>query len=132
MNYNAGRGARFTEDNSYGPAFNSAGGGWYAIERTDEGIKIWFWSARNGNPPRDVYRGLPVVDTSDWVSRCGGRVKTVCGLLMFMFCDWQGTPSAYYPNTQCDLREKFGRHNIIINLTLCGLTVFPSRKGDEC
>ena len=35
---------RSTSSNSYGPAFNRAGGGWYAIERTSESIKIWFWS----------------------------------------------------------------------------------------
>lgn len=85
VNYNNGCGAGFTEDNSYGPGFNSAGGGWYAIERTDEGIKIWFWSARNGNPPRDVYRGSPIVDPSDWVSHHGGRMITMCGLLMSVF-----------------------------------------------
>ena len=31
---------------SYGPSFNSAGGGWYVLERTDKGLSIWFWSRK--------------------------------------------------------------------------------------
>lgn len=31
----------------------------------------------------------------------------------------QGTPTAYFPNTSCDINAKMGAHNIIINLTLC-------------
>ena len=31
----------------------------------------------------------------------------------------QGTPVAYFPNTQCNLAQFFGQNNIIINLTFC-------------
>lgn len=31
----------------------------------------------------------------------------------------QGTPTAYFPNTSCDLETAFGPNNIIINLTFC-------------
>ncbi|THH13545.1 hypothetical protein EW146_g6682 [Bondarzewia mesenterica] len=32
----------------------------------------------------------------------------------------QGTPDAYFPNTDCNFSTHFGPHNIIINLTFCG------------
>jgi hypothetical protein len=32
----------------------------------------------------------------------------------------QGTPQAYFPNTQCDLEAKFAAHHLLFDLTLCG------------
>lgn len=40
---NAGCGVQSTEADSYGPAFNAAGGGWYAFERSQTGISVWHW-----------------------------------------------------------------------------------------
>ncbi|KAI0790474.1 laminarinase [Abortiporus biennis] len=94
---NAGCGVQATASNSYGPAFNSAGGGWYAVERTDTFIKVWFWSRNAGNVPSDVKNGATSVNTDNW-----------------------GTPFAYFPNTSCNIDSHFGPHNIIINLTFCG------------
>ena len=53
--------------NSYGPAFNSAGGGWYAMERTDSFIKVWFWTRGSGAVPSDVSSGATTVNTDNWV-----------------------------------------------------------------
>lgn len=94
---NSGCGVKSSASNSYGPAFNSAGGGWYAVERTDSFIKVWFWSRNAGGIPSDVTSGATSVDTDNW-----------------------GTPFAYFPNTSCDIDSHFGWHNIIINLTFCG------------
>ena len=69
MNGNAGCGVRSTASNSYGPAFNSAGGGWYAMERTDSFIKVWFWSRNDASVPADVKNGATSIDTDNWVSR---------------------------------------------------------------
>ena len=33
---------------------------------------------------------------------------------------YQGTPSADFPNTQCNIPNYFQENNIIINLTFCG------------
>jgi len=96
VNSNSGCGVAAPTTNSYGPPFNSNGGGWYAMERTNSYIKIWFWP-RNGSPPSDVSGGAGSVDTSNW-----------------------GTPTANFPNTSCDLSSHFGPNAIIINLTLCG------------
>lgn len=98
VNYNSGCGSALSyAPNSFGPAFNAAGGGWYALERTDDYISVWFWSRDSWFTPVDVRLGSPVVDTSFW-----------------------GTPAAYFPNTDCDLASHFGPNNIIINLTFCG------------
>ncbi|KAJ7097211.1 glycoside hydrolase family 16 protein [Mycena belliarum] len=98
LNGNAGCGVRLASSSpaSYGPAFNAAGGGWYALERTDSFINVWFWP-RNGAVPADVRAGGGSVDTAGW-----------------------GVPAANFPNTSCDIPRFFSAHNIIINLTFCG------------
>ncbi|KAI0260952.1 2 beta-glucan [Gloeopeniophorella convolvens] len=95
-NGNAGCGVQTDGANNYGPAFNNNGGGFYAMERTGSFVKVWFW-ARNGNVPSDVASGSGSVNTDNW-----------------------GTPTAYFPNTQCDIDSHFGPANIVINLTFCG------------
>ncbi|KAF4601521.1 hypothetical protein EYR38_006175 [Pleurotus pulmonarius] len=97
VNSNAGCGVKMSDSRSYGPAFNSNGGGWFAVERTSTFIKAWFWPRNAGNVPADVKNGQTVVNTGSW-----------------------GTPSAYFPNTQCDIASHFKAHNIIINLRFCG------------
>ncbi|KAJ7930908.1 glycoside hydrolase family 16 protein, partial [Mycena leptocephala] len=42
---------------SFGPAFNSAGGGVFALEFAAEGIKTWFWTA--GSVPADITNLAP-------------------------------------------------------------------------
>lgn len=94
---NGGCGVGFTDNRSYGPAFNQAGGGWYAMERTDMFIKIWFWSRNATDVPADVKRSSDTVVPDNW-----------------------GTPAASFPNTSCDIGRHFGPENIIINLSFCG------------
>ncbi|KAL0062788.1 hypothetical protein AAF712_010326 [Marasmius tenuissimus] len=94
---NEGCGVKFTDNRSYGPSFNAAGGGWYAMERTNSAIKIWFWSRNDGNVPAEVRNGAGSINTDSW-----------------------GTPVANFPSTSCPISSKFGPHNIVINLTFCG------------
>lgn len=111
-NYNAGCGVSAPSMNSYGPAFNENGGGWYAMERTSAYIKIWFWPRNDRSVPLDVSLPIasPIIDTKLW-----------------------GTPTAYFPNsTSCDLAEEFGENNIIINLTLCGDWAGAVFDSDGC
>ncbi|KAJ7060804.1 glycoside hydrolase family 16 protein [Mycena amicta] len=96
VNFNAGCGVTSTEPTSYGPAFNKNKGGWYAMERTDTFIAVWFWPRNSRTVPRDVREP-------------GGDVRT----------DNWGTPTAYFPDDSCDLAA-WAPHNIIINLTFCG------------
>ncbi|KAL0949940.1 hypothetical protein HGRIS_009965 [Hohenbuehelia grisea] len=97
VNGNAGCGVQVPSGNSYGPAFNANGGGWYAVERTNSFIKVWFWARNDGSVPSAVRSGASSVNTDSW-----------------------GTPVAFFPNTQCDLASHFQENNIIINLTFCG------------
>jgi hypothetical protein len=95
-NGNEGCGVSGARTGSYGKSFNQNGGGWYAIERTQSFIKIFFWP-RNSTPPEDVLNGGSAVNTDGW-----------------------GIPAALFPKTStCDINAKFGENNIIINLTLC-------------
>jgi len=97
-NNNAGCGVQVTDTRSFGPIFNDHGGGWYAVERTNSFIKVWFWSrAATTGIPSDVMNGATSVDTDNW-----------------------GTPRAYFPNTTCPISSMFGPHNIIVDLTFCG------------
>ncbi|KAG2357156.1 glycoside hydrolase family 16 protein [Suillus spraguei] len=96
-NDNSGCGVSLDDSKSYGPQFNSNGGGWYAIERSSSYISIFFWERTSDSVPSDVKSPGSSVDTSNW-----------------------GTPAAYFPDTDCDFSTHFGPHNIIINLTFCG------------
>ncbi|KIK66361.1 glycoside hydrolase family 16 protein [Collybiopsis luxurians FD-317 M1] len=90
-NFNQGCGVAF-KNGTFGPSFNERGGGWFAMERTVEYIKVWSWSRDDFTVPLSVRYGSPVLDTDLW-----------------------GLPVAYFPNTSCDLAAKFGPHQIIIN-----------------
>ncbi|KAJ7622157.1 glycoside hydrolase family 16 protein [Roridomyces roridus] len=56
-----------------------------------------FWPRNTGNVPANVRAGGTSVNTANW-----------------------GTPTANFPNTQCNLPQFFSGNNIIINLTFCG------------
>ncbi|KAH0835850.1 glycoside hydrolase family 16 protein [Lanmaoa asiatica] len=94
---NSGCGVALADGNSFGPGFNSIGGGWYAIERSATYISIYFWERGSSTVPSQVSSPGSTVDTSTW-----------------------GEPVAYFPSTDCDFSTHFGPHNIIINLTFCG------------
>ena len=93
---NGGCGVSSNDAKSYGPAFNKAGGGFYAMERSDAGVKIWFWRRSSCKIPSEVLSGAEQIDTDKW-----------------------GTPFAAFPSDSCDMESHFGPHSIIINLTLC-------------
>lgn len=67
VNNNAGCGVAMPTTNSYGPAFNAAGGGYYVMERTTTFIKVWFFS-RQSAVPATVSSGGQTIDTSLLVS----------------------------------------------------------------
>ncbi|TCD62347.1 hypothetical protein EIP91_007045 [Steccherinum ochraceum] len=94
---NTGCGVQSTTPNSFGPPFNAIGGGFYAMERTNSFIKVWFWQRSDGSTPGDLKGGASSINTDAW-----------------------GTPNALFPNTDCDLASHFGPNNIIIDLTFCG------------
>lgn len=109
-NGNAGCGVLERKANSYGPSFNAAGGGWFAMERTPNFIRAWFWSRQDSSVPFDVRNpGQATVNTDGW-----------------------GTPTALFPNTNCDISSKFAPHKVIINLTFCGDWAGNTYLNDGC
>nr|VWO97482.1 Mixed-linked glucanase [Ganoderma boninense] len=94
---NAGCPVLDTSPKSFGESFNSNGGGFFAMERSSAGVKVWFWPQHASNIPSDVLNvGATSVNTASW-----------------------GTPMADFPSTSCDMASHFGLHNIVINLTFC-------------
>lgn len=77
---------------SAGQAFNSIGGGVYALEWRSEGIRMWFFE--RSKIPADI--ASP--DPSSWP-----------------------TPSADFPNTNCNIGSHFSDLHIITNIALCGV-----------
>lgn len=66
---NDGCGVENPTSNSFGPDFNAAGGGWYAMQRTSTDVSVWFWSRTDGSVPSDVSSGASSVNTGNWVRR---------------------------------------------------------------
>lgn len=81
-----------------GAAFNKAGGGIYAMERslgsTGNGIRVWFWP--RGSEPDDLQDGSTSVNPSAW-----------------------GTPGANFPVAN-SCHSQFDPHQIVFDITLCG------------
>lgn len=83
-----------TDSASFGPAFNSAGGGAYAAYFDDDGIKIWFWE--RSDIPSSITNGSPDMSTF-------------------------GNPKADFGSSTCDMDTYFDDEQmIIINTTLMG------------
>ncbi|EAU81589.2 mixed-linked glucanase [Coprinopsis cinerea okayama7 len=97
QNSNIGCPVEFDTPLSYGPPFNQAGGGWYAMERNSAFIKIWFWSRSDANVPESIRTPGGTADPSQW-----------------------GEPSAFFPGDTCNMDQFFIPHWIVINLTFCG------------
>ncbi|KAI0793319.1 glycoside hydrolase family 16 protein [Abortiporus biennis] len=114
MNNNAGCGVLAPSTDSFGREFNANGGGWYALERTPDNIRIWFWSRPDPSTPTAISSEAFTIDTSLW-----------------------GTPIAHFPaSISCDLNEHFGPNNIIIDIALCGdlasATFTDAGCGTDC
>ncbi|KAL4929891.1 glycoside hydrolase family 16 protein [Aspergillus undulatus] len=80
---------------TYGKQMNKLGGGIYALELRDAGIRAWFFP-RSYAPP-DLRNGSTTPDPSTW-----------------------GTALADFPNTSCDIPTYFKNQSIIANIDLCG------------
>ncbi|KZV60019.1 glycoside hydrolase family 16 protein [Peniophora sp. CONT] len=98
-----------TEANNYGVDFNSNGGGFYAMEQNPNFVKVWFWPRSASNIPADVKNGVSTINTDNW-----------------------GTPSAYFPNTHCDIASHFHARNILMNIDLCGDWASGEFEADGC
>ena len=89
---NSGCGVQAPTTNSYGPSFNSNGGGFYAMERTSTFIKVWFWPRNAGNIPNDLKSGAGSVNTGNWV-----RVVLAIGYVVRNLTKFVGHADCQFP-----------------------------------
>ncbi|KAI0094915.1 glycoside hydrolase family 16 protein [Irpex rosettiformis] len=78
---------------SYGPTFDAAGGGVFAMKWDDTGISVW--SFYRALVPEDIQAGQPEPDT------------------------W-GVPVAYLAPSLCNPMTNFVNHSIVFDITFCG------------
>lgn len=93
INDNAGCGITDWSRASYGPYFDSQGGGVFAMKWDENGIAVW--SFYRAAIPKDITNGSP--NPSEW-----------------------GTPSAALSSTQCSIGKYFSNHSIVFDITFCG------------
>lgn len=77
-----------SDTHSYGDDFNSVGGGVYAVQWTDEAIKIWHFA--RSSIPQDITNKTP--DPSSW-----------------------GLPEALFGGSTCNVDKYFKDMSIVIN-----------------
>ncbi|KAJ5259321.1 hypothetical protein N7478_012302 [Penicillium angulare] len=80
---------------SYGEEFNNNGGGVYAMELRDAGIRVWMFA--RDNIPNDISNSSGIPDPSSW-----------------------GEALADFPSTNCDISSHFKNQSIIANIDICG------------
>jgi len=88
---------------TFGEDFNSNGGGVYALELRDAGIRVWFFD--RDSIPSDI-------DTS--TSNSTNTTAAVPDP-----STW-GEALADFPSTDCDVSSHFRNQSIIVNIDLCG------------
>ncbi|MCJ1392920.1 hypothetical protein MMC18_005792 [Xylographa bjoerkii] len=91
---NSGCGVQAPED-TYGQGLNDMGGGIYAMELRDAGIRTWFFP--RSSIPSDISNTTTSPDPSSW-----------------------GTALADFPSTDCDISTHFTNQSIIANIDICG------------
>lgn len=98
---NAGCGTIVDDTATYGPGFNAAGGGVYAMLWDSTAISVWFFP--RADVPADIAARAP--QPAGW-----------------------GTPFARWPGTSCDTMSFFTDHNAIFDTTLwCAARFFTCR-----
>ncbi|GLB36174.1 putative glycosyl hydrolases family 16 [Lyophyllum shimeji] len=93
VNQNSGCGIIEWSRASYGPYFDSIGGGVFAMKWDENGIAVW--SFYRAAIPKDILDGSP--DPSQW-----------------------GAPSAALEPKNCDPLQFFANHSIVFDITFCG------------
>ena len=111
---------RENKNDSYGQAFNEAGGGVFALQMAQSGFYIWFWSV--SRILRSSFFRKSMLETStqrddipDSISGANSQST------MDTTKDW-GTPSASYPASGCNdtLWKYFAPQQLVLDITLCG------------
>ncbi|EIW58553.1 glycoside hydrolase family 16 protein [Trametes versicolor FP-101664 SS1] len=102
---NAGCAWQQKENSTFGHLFNMQAGGVYAHTLESDAISVWYFP--RDSIPADITSQTP--DPSTW-----------------------GTPTALFPNTQCDIMSHFLAQNLIFDITLCGDWAGPAYESSGC
>ena len=110
---NEGCGVSFSDPflryTSYGAPFNLAGGGYYAMYKGRDAVKIWSFPRRDYPIPQSIREGVPrgwaVDPDSD---------------------PFWGDPDAHFPFDPylCDYKQHFDAHQMVFDLTFCVSVLF--------
>ncbi|KAA1470227.1 glycoside hydrolase family 16 protein [Dentipellis sp. KUC8613] len=92
-NNNAGCAISDTDNRSFGPSFNSAGGGVFVHTMDESGIKMWHFA--RSEIPQDILDNNP--DPTSWPK-----------------------PAAFFSSSSCDISKHFYDHVLTLDITLCG------------
>ncbi|KAF8164022.1 hypothetical protein BJ912DRAFT_1005152 [Pholiota molesta] len=103
LNSNTGCDVTEWSQASYGPFFEAQGGGILAMKWDENDISVW--SFFRAAIPTDVTQGTP--NPSLW-----------------------GPPSAMLKSTQCDIGTFFSNHQIVFDITFCGLYLISKNDMD--
>ncbi|KAF9481409.1 glycoside hydrolase family 16 protein [Pholiota conissans] len=105
INDNSGCGVTEWSRASYGPHFDSQGGGLFAMKWDENDISVW--SFYRAAIPLDVTAGTPM--PSAW-----------------------GLPSAKLESSMCNIPKFFSNHSIIFDITFCGDWAGNSYATSQC
>ncbi|CDO69351.1 Glycoside Hydrolase Family 16 protein [Trametes cinnabarina] len=92
-------------NNTFGHLFNMQAGGVYAHSLESDAISVWYFD--RDSIPADITAQKP--DPSTW-----------------------GTPTAFFPNTQCDISSHFVAQSLIFDITLCGDWAGAAYESSGC
>ncbi|KAG1801599.1 glycoside hydrolase family 16 protein [Suillus plorans] len=105
INNNAGCGVTEWSQASYGPLFDEANGGVFAMNWDENGIAVW--SFYRATVPLDITQGRP--DPSNW-----------------------GEPVAALSTQSCNITNYFANHSIVFDITFCGDWAGNSYATSNC
>ncbi|KIK43528.1 glycoside hydrolase family 16 protein [Suillus luteus UH-Slu-Lm8-n1] len=105
INNNAGCGVLEWSHASYGPLFDEANGGVFAMNWDENGIAVW--SFYRATIPLDITQGEP--NPSNW-----------------------GEPVAALSTQSCNITNYFANHSIIFDITFCGDWAGNSYNTSNC
>ncbi|GAA5884533.1 hypothetical protein JCM16303_000015 [Sporobolomyces ruberrimus] len=94
---NANQGCTYTDarNASYGAQLAANGGGIFAMEMSSDAISVWFFP--RDQIPTDLRGSSSSPDPTSW-----------------------GAPTAYYPQSSCNINQYFAAQQLTINIALCG------------
>ncbi|KAA1085208.1 hypothetical protein PGTUg99_005315 [Puccinia graminis f. sp. tritici] len=106
VNYNAGCSVEDPTTDFFGPTLNKNGGAVFAAMYTNSEISVWRW--RRQDVPQDIEDNVPRPET------------------------WPTPTATWRSGASCNIDQKFGPQNIIINIAMCGDSDLNTYAQGKC